>query len=138
MLTAVINEDSCIGCNRCVPACPFDAIIGTAKHMHTVLIDECIGCKLCLAPCPVDCIDIVELPTEQLAKIDAKTRALNAKNRYQQKIIRLQKNANLRLAYFESDLEKSSQIKLEIQEAIQRNLIKTKLKKSQQPPTVSQ
>ncbi len=56
---AVINEQDCIGCTKCIPACPVDAIIGTGKHMHTVLTDLCTGCELCLVPCPVDCIDLV-------------------------------------------------------------------------------
>ena len=43
----------------CMTACPVDAIIGAAKHMHTVLVGECTGCELCLAPCPVDCIQMV-------------------------------------------------------------------------------
>lgn len=59
-LLAVINEDDCIGCTLCVTACPFDAIMGAAKHMHSVIANYCTGCKLCVAPCPVDCIDIVE------------------------------------------------------------------------------
>mgnify|MGYP001822513126 FL=1 len=36
-----------------------DAILGSAKHMHTVIVSECTGCDLCVEPCPVDCIDMV-------------------------------------------------------------------------------
>lgn len=57
---AVINEDNCIGCTLCIAACPFDAILGAAKHLHSVIESYCTGCKLCVPPCPVDCIDIVE------------------------------------------------------------------------------
>lgn len=53
---AVIDEQECIGCTACIKACPVDAIMGSTKHMHTVLADECTGCELCLPPCPVDCI----------------------------------------------------------------------------------
>lgn len=59
---AVINESDCIGCTKCIPACPVDAIIGTAKHMHSIITELCTGCELCLTPCPVDCIDLVEYP----------------------------------------------------------------------------
>ncbi|MDR5885448.1 electron transport complex subunit RsxB [Vreelandella janggokensis] len=58
-LVAFIREDECIGCTKCIQACPVDAIIGAAKQMHTVIEDECTGCDLCLDPCPVDCIDML-------------------------------------------------------------------------------
>lgn len=57
---AVIREDECIGCTKCISACPVDAIIGSGKLMHSVLTDLCTGCELCIPPCPVDCIDLVE------------------------------------------------------------------------------
>ncbi len=53
---ALIDENTCIGCTLCIQACPVDAILGAAKHMHTIIASECTGCELCLAPCPVDCI----------------------------------------------------------------------------------
>jgi electron transport complex protein RnfB len=56
---AVIREDECIGCTKCIQACPVDAILGAAKQMHTVIAHECTGCDLCVEPCPVDCIDMV-------------------------------------------------------------------------------
>lgn len=59
---ALIRESECIGCTKCIQACPVDAIIGTAKHMHTILADECTGCGLCIEPCPVDCIDMALHP----------------------------------------------------------------------------
>ena len=67
-MKAIIREDECIGCTKCISACPVDAIIGSGKLTHTVLTDLCTGCELCIPPCPVDCIDLVEdlqpLPTE--------------------------------------------------------------------------
>jgi electron transport complex protein RnfB len=59
---AFIREAECIGCTKCIQACPVDAIVGAAKLMHTVIIDECTGCDLCVAPCPVDCIEMHPLP----------------------------------------------------------------------------
>lgn len=61
---AFIREDECIGCTKCIQACPMDAILGAAKHMHTVIADECTGCDLCVEPCPVDCIDMVPVQTD--------------------------------------------------------------------------
>ncbi len=78
---AIIREDHCIGCTKCISACPVDAIVGSAKHMHTVIEQECTGCGLCVEPCPVDCIDMIP------------DKALNfnkdlARNRYEQKRLR--------------------------------------------------
>jgi len=56
---ALIDEARCIGCARCIDACPVDAIVGARGFMHTVVAELCIGCDLCLPPCPVDCIDVV-------------------------------------------------------------------------------
>jgi electron transport complex protein RnfB len=58
---AIIDEAICIGCTKCIQACPVDAIVGAPKLMHTVLVAECTGCELCIAPCPVDCISMVPL-----------------------------------------------------------------------------
>lgn len=55
---AVIDEARCIGCARCLPPCPVDAIAGASRYMHTAAAD-CTGCALCIAPCPVDCISLV-------------------------------------------------------------------------------
>ena len=56
---ALIDESLCIGCKKCILACPVDAIVGAPKLMHTVLAVECTGCDLCVPVCPVDCIDMI-------------------------------------------------------------------------------
>lgn len=61
-LVAVVIEEDCIGCTKCIQACPVDAIVGAAKLMHTVITDQCTGCDLCIDPCPVDCIDMILRP----------------------------------------------------------------------------
>jgi electron transport complex protein RnfB len=53
---AVIKEDECIGCFKCINACPVDAIVGSPQRMHTVITANCIGCDLCITACPVNCI----------------------------------------------------------------------------------
>lgn len=86
----IIREDECIGCTKCIQACPVDAIIGMSKHMHTILADECTGCGLCIEPCPVDCIDILPQqtptyePSKALARYEAK------KIRQQQEVQKMQ------------------------------------------------
>jgi electron transport complex protein RnfB len=53
-----IHESACIGCTKCIQACPVDAIVGASRFMHTVIAAECTGCELCIPPCPVDCIEM--------------------------------------------------------------------------------
>ncbi|MGR8941579.1 MAG: RnfABCDGE type electron transport complex subunit B [Gammaproteobacteria bacterium] len=81
---ALILEDDCIGCAKCLAACPVDAIVGAAKLMHTVIASECTGCELCIAPCPVDCIVMQEAPVESpsLTGRLRPLRAEQAKSRY--------------------------------------------------------
>lgn len=66
---AFIREAECIGCTKCIQACPVDAIVGAAKWMHSVIVDECTGCDLCVAPCPVDCIEMHPLPIAQVVPV---------------------------------------------------------------------
>jgi electron transport complex protein RnfB len=80
---AWIDESRCIGCARCLAPCPVDAIVGTQKYMHTVLIDRCTGCELCLPPCPVDCIEMrpaSQLSTNQAALNRQRFAAHTARN----------------------------------------------------------
>jgi len=55
----------CIGCTKCIQACPVDAILGARRRMHTVAASLCTGCDLCVAPCPVDCIAMLPLGEAQ-------------------------------------------------------------------------
>jgi len=66
-LVAYIREAECIGCTKCLPACPVDAILGAPRQMHTVIAAECTGCDLCVAPCPVDCIEMIPAPVSRPA-----------------------------------------------------------------------
>ncbi len=61
-LVARVIEADCIGCTKCIQACPVDAIVGGPNLMHTIIAAECTGCELCIPPCPVDCIEMVEMP----------------------------------------------------------------------------
>jgi Na+-translocating ferredoxin:NAD+ oxidoreductase subunit B len=73
---AVVDETRCIGCAKCLPPCPVDAIIGAPRFLHTVVAELCTGCELCIAPCPVDCISMVDL-TAQAAPAGAPSAAAN-------------------------------------------------------------
>src|SRR5487761_532316 len=80
LLVALIDEAACIGCAKCLPACPVDAIIGARKQMHTVIAALCTGCELCIAPCPVDCISMV--PRTTLADAPAAPEAQANRERF--------------------------------------------------------
>jgi len=86
---AFIIEKDCIGCTKCIAACPVDAILGAAKFMHTVITSECTGCELCIAPCPVDCIVMQPLP-DALSGAEKTARAQLAKQRYEARNLRKQ------------------------------------------------
>jgi electron transport complex protein RnfB len=83
----LIDEARCIGCARCLDACPVDAIVGAAGFMHTVVAELCTGCNLCRPPCPVDCIDVVPAPMPWTAADarDATRRAAARKRRLAQR-----------------------------------------------------
>ena len=76
---ALIDEAVCIGCTKCIQACPVDAIVGASKLMHTVIGSWCTGCELCVPPCPVDCISLEPasaLPPPDLSRARHENRAL--------------------------------------------------------------
>ncbi|KRP46426.1 electron transport complex protein RnfB [Pseudomonas libanensis] len=105
---AYIREAECIGCTKCIQACPVDAIVGAAKLMHTVIIDECTGCDLCVAPCPVDCIELRPLvsvvpivgglATNDLERHERSLKRDRARRRYEQRNARLQREEEHKLA----------------------------------------
>ncbi len=77
---AMVIEADCIGCARCIDACPTDAIIGARKWMHTVIAMDCSGCELCLPVCPVDCISLVSAPHLPARPLDGEEIAERARH----------------------------------------------------------
>ena len=89
-MKAIIREDECIGCTKCISACPVDAIMGSGKLMHSILTDLCTGCELCIPPCPVDCIDLVADPAPPPSDIERVAEQDDLRQRYQAHILREQ------------------------------------------------
>jgi electron transport complex protein RnfB len=85
MLARIIEAD-CIGCTKCIQACPVDAIVGASKLMHTVIADDCTGCELCVPACPVDCIVLLPMLSEQIDTAHADT----ARRHFQRRETRLE------------------------------------------------
>lgn len=126
---AVIREAECIGCTKCIKACPVDAIIGSGKLMHAVIAHECTGCGLCVDPCPVDCIEMVTLPVSEYnpdlarARFNAKqTRSLRDEHEKQQNY-----REKRQLALKSADHAQDTQAK---QDYIQQALARVKAKKT--------
>lgn len=87
---AVIREEECIGCTKCIQVCPTDAIVGAPKLMHTIITDACTGCEKCLPPCPMDCIEIKTLTP--VSDKEQKQKAHKWRLRYEKKQKRLLQN----------------------------------------------
>ncbi|PYY92330.1 electron transport complex subunit RsxB [Pseudomonas sp. TKO26] len=139
---AHIREAECIGCTKCIQACPVDAIVGAAKFMHSVLIDECTGCDLCVAPCPVDCIDMLPLPEAKvvpivggLATSPEQLQARNSKReqarrRFEQRNERLQRQEARRLAERQARAQKAAQAVDDSQNPLQAAIDRVRAQKA--------
>lgn len=117
-LLAVIREAECIGCTKCIQACPFDAIIGAHNLMHTVLTDACNGCKLCIEPCPVDCIDLIELP--ERSSEEKYALAKQSRERFKKHKARLAHNEELEQEQYLNAVKEIDARKAEIKAALAR------------------
>ncbi|WP_345776063.1 electron transport complex subunit RsxB [Rhodanobacter sp. K2T2] len=89
---ARIVEADCIGCTKCIQACPVDAIVGASKVMHTVIADDCTGCELCVPACPVDCIVLLPMPATQIDQAHADA----AREHFQRREARLERQRRQR------------------------------------------
>ncbi|NBA94587.1 electron transport complex subunit RsxB [Pseudomonas sp. R5(2019)] len=140
---AYIREAECIGCTKCIQACPVDAIVGAAKLMHTVITDECTGCDLCVAPCPVDCIDLVPLPPQgpvipivsglavTAQQLQARTDKRNhARLRHEQRAARLHREEQQKLAERQARLQRSTPASVAAVDPIQAALERVKAQKT--------
>lgn len=101
-----IDEAVCIGCTKCIQACPVDAIVGASKRMHTVIEAECTGCELCIAPCPVDCIHIRPLGSARHSASDAGPE--RARNRFTARVDRRARDESERDARLKARLQPDS------------------------------
>ena len=138
---AYIREAECIGCTKCIQACPIDAIVGAAKLMHTVLIDECTGCDLCVAPCPVDCIEMHPLPPSTLPVVgglafsleEQRARAAkrdHARHRFERRNARLQREEQHKQAEREARAKRAAQSEVTTLDPVQAALERVRAQKS--------
>lgn len=114
---AKIVESQCIGCTKCIQACPVDAVIGTGKKMHTIIEAECTGCGLCVPVCPTDCIELTPIDAFHFDKTIAS-------NRYDAR--------NKRMAAAKQKGQRSYQDKKEVEKQAKLDYIQAALKRVQQ------
>jgi electron transport complex protein RnfB len=138
---AYIREAECIGCTKCIQACPIDAIVGAAKLMHTVLIDECTGCDLCVAPCPVDCIEMHPLPLSTLPVVGGLASSLeeqrartakrdHARQRFERRNARLQREEQQKQAEREARAQRAAQPAVATLDPVQAALERVRAQKA--------
>lgn len=56
-MAAVVDKDTCTGCESCVDACPVEAI-SMVDGFAEVSEDDCIDCGACVGECPVEAISM--------------------------------------------------------------------------------
>ena len=122
----MIREAECIGCTKCIQACPVDAILGSAKRMHTVIEAECTGCELCVAPCPVDCIDMIVVAENPAAEEKQKADLARQRFRAREKRLLLEQMEQVLPKHKTNPAEKTL---AEKQNYIQEAILRAKMKK---------
>ncbi|MFA5111065.1 MAG: hydrogenase iron-sulfur subunit, partial [Desulfobaccales bacterium] len=74
-LIAVVDPETCIGCESCYQECPFQAVemIGEGKHRKARIIEAaCKGCGVCAGACPSGAVTARGFTDDMiLAQIDA-------------------------------------------------------------------
>lgn len=138
---AFIREAECIGCTKCIQACPIDAIVGAAKLMHTVIVDECTGCDLCVAPCPVDCIEMHPLSPGTLPVVgglavsldEQRARAAkrdHARQRFERRNERLHREEQQKQAEREARAKRAAQPQVTATDPVQAALERVRAQKA--------
>ena len=61
-----IDEDSCIGCGKCIDRCQFDAL--SIVDNKCVANDQCVGCGGCAIICPKDAMILVDRNPKEIKK----------------------------------------------------------------------
>jgi len=59
LVTYSIDPEKCKGCTLCLKKCPAEAILGTLKAPHHIVVEKCIGCGSCLDVCRTGAISKV-------------------------------------------------------------------------------
>jgi coenzyme F420-reducing hydrogenase delta subunit/ferredoxin len=55
---AVYKTEECVGCDKCVFICPYDAIKAEPFSTPTIIYEDCVGCGACALVCPHQAIEV--------------------------------------------------------------------------------
>jgi coenzyme F420-reducing hydrogenase delta subunit/heterodisulfide reductase subunit C len=55
---AVYKTEECVGCDKCVFICPYDAIKAQAFSTPQIVEEDCVGCGACALVCPHQAIEV--------------------------------------------------------------------------------
>ena len=67
---AVVNQNKCVSCWKCISVCPFSAPekqdLPNGTQKSHVIETVCQGCGICVATCPVNCISLKGFTTDSI------------------------------------------------------------------------
>ncbi len=66
---AVYDTTKCVGCDKCVFICPYDAIDVEQLATPQINLDKCVGCGACALVCPHLAIEIEGFEYEAMSKL---------------------------------------------------------------------
>ncbi len=70
---AVYETDKCVGCDKCVFICPYDAIEAEPLATPKILYDNCVGCGACALVCPHSAIQVKGFEFENVLELYAES-----------------------------------------------------------------
>lgn len=65
---AVYDTTKCVGCDKCVFICPYDAIKAEPFATPTIIYEDCVGCGACALVCPHQAIEVKGFEFENVLK----------------------------------------------------------------------
>ena len=72
---AVYDTTKCVGCDKCVFICPYEAIKAEPFATPTIIEEECVGCGACALVCPHEAIEVKGFEFEEVIKRYAESAA---------------------------------------------------------------